>query len=315
VDLRVRETPLERWRLGDVTLLVKRDDLTTPSLGGNKARALELLLAGVSPDDVLLTVGSTGSTHALAVAHFGARIGASTRVVTWPQEEHDVSRATAARLRQLATVTSARSPIEAMLRAGVRRLATRPVWVPPGGSSPLGALGHANAAVEMADQLAREGGTVPETIVVPLGSGGTAAGILVGLALANLPTRVIGVRVVPRIVANERRVLRLARRSAVLFSRLAGVAAPVIDESRFVVEDAHYGGAYARETIASRDAERAVREMGGPMLEGTYSAKALAAALSHARGSADGRVLFWLTFDGRWLAADARDAEIPNSGD
>jgi 1-aminocyclopropane-1-carboxylate deaminase/D-cysteine desulfhydrase-like pyridoxal-dependent ACC family enzyme len=85
VDLRVRETPLERWELAGASLLVKRDDLTTPSLGGNKARALEMLLAGAGPDDVLLTVGSTGSTHALAVAHFGTRLGARTVVITWPQ--------------------------------------------------------------------------------------------------------------------------------------------------------------------------------------------------------------------------------------
>ena len=42
---------------------------------------------------------------------------------------------------------------------------------------------------------------------------------------------------------------------------------------------------------------------GGPSLESTYSAKALAAALTHARTSPDERVLFWLTFDGRWLGA------------
>jgi 1-aminocyclopropane-1-carboxylate deaminase/D-cysteine desulfhydrase-like pyridoxal-dependent ACC family enzyme len=318
VDLRVRETPLERWRLGDVTLLVKRDDLTTPTLGGNKARALELLLAGAGPDDVLLTVGSTGSTHAFSVAHFGARIGATTRVITWPQEEHGVSLATAARLRELADVSEARSPVTAMVRAMARRLTSRVRWIPAGGSSALGALGHANAAVELSDQLARDATPAPSTLVVPLGTGGTAAGLLVGLALAGLPTRVVGVRVVPRVVASERRVLRLARRSAALFARLAGVAAPAIDDARFVVENAQYGGAYGRETDASRDAERAVREMGGPALEGTYSAKALAAAITYARRDADERVLFWLTFDGRWLArqaSDARDAVSSNRGE
>ena len=310
----MRETPLEHWHLDGVTLLVKRDDLTTSSLGGNKARALELLLAGAGPDHVLLTVGSTGSTHALAVAHFGARLGASTRVITWPQEEHDVSRATAARLRGLARVTATRSPVIAMLYAGVRRLTSRELWIPPGGTSPLGALGHANAAVELADQLARDGEPPPDTLLVPLGTGGTAAGLLVGLALAGLSTRVIGVRVVPRLVANQRRVLRLARRSAALFARLADVAPPVIDDERFAVEQEQYGGAYARETTSSRGAERLVRDTGGPPLEGTYSAKALAAALEHARRVPAERVLFWLTFDGRWLASDARDAVVANSG-
>jgi 1-aminocyclopropane-1-carboxylate deaminase/D-cysteine desulfhydrase-like pyridoxal-dependent ACC family enzyme len=313
VDLQVRETPVERWELGGTALLVKRDDLTTPTLGGNKARALELLLAGVGRDDVLLTVGSTGSTHALAVAHFGARLGARTEVITWPQEEHDVSLATAARLREIAHVTTAWSPPTAMLRATARRLLRRVRWIPAGGSSPLGALGHAAAALELADQLGREGTPAPDTLVVPLGSGGTAAGLLVGLALAGLPTRVLGVRVVPRVVANRRRVLALARGAAALFGERAGVAAPVIDEARFAIEGAQYGGAYARETHASRTSQELMLEREGPALEGTYSAKALAAALAHARAAPAERVLYWLTFDGRWLDAGAIGRRVPGA--
>jgi len=299
----VRETPIEQWDIGGVALLAKRDDLTTPTFGGNKARALELLLAGVAPGDLLVTVGSSGSTHALAVALFGERLGARTRVFTWPQEEHDVSHATSTRLRMAAQVTASRTPVTAMLRASVLRLTggRRVRWIPAGGSSALGALGHANAAVELADQLARTSARAPDTLVVPLGSGGTAAGLMVGLALAGLPTRVVGVRVVPRVVANRRRVMRLARAAAARFSELAGVAAPEIDDERLVVEQAQYGGAYARETDASRAALALVRAAGGPSLEGTYSAKALAAALARARTTPDERILFWLTFDGRWL--------------
>ena len=312
VDLGVRETPIERWELEDASILVKRDDLTTPSLGGNKARALELLLAGVGAGETLLTIGSTGSTHALAVAHFGARLGARTEVITWPQEEHDVSLATAVRLREIARVTAARWPATAMVRAGVRRLARRVRWIPAGGSSPLGALGHAAAALELADQLARDDAPVPDVLVVPLGSGGTAAGLLVGLALAGVSTRVLGVRVVPRVVANRRRVLALARRGAALFAERAGVTAPTIDGEAFTIEETQYGGAYARETHAARTSAAMVLAREGPALEGTYSAKALAAALAHARAAPGERVLYWLTFDGRWL--DRRPAGGRSSG-
>ena len=305
VDLQVRETPLEHWELDGAAMLVKRDDLSTPTLGGNKARALELLLAGVRPRDILLTVGSTGSTHALAVAHFGAQLGAHAEVITWPQEEHDVSLATAARLRELARVTVARSPATAMIRATARRLFRHIRWIPAGGSSALGALGHAAAGMELAGQLAREGIPAPETIVVPLGTGGTAAGLVVGLTLAGLPSRVLGVRVVPRVVANRRRVLTLARRAAALFGERAGVAPPAIDAARFAIEETQYGGAYARETRASRTSAELVLAREGPTLEGTYSAKALAAALAHARAAPHERVLYWLTFDGRWLGANA----------
>jgi D-cysteine desulfhydrase len=302
IDLGVGETPLERWLVDDVPLLIKRDDLTSPLLGGNKVRALELLLAGVGPDTILLTVGATGSTHALAVAEFGRSLGAGTEVITWPQETHVVALATARRLAAAARVTPARSVAEAYLRAFVRRMrrAGRIHWVPAGGSVPLGALGQVSAALELAAQLERGALAAPDTLVVPLGSGGTAAGLLVGLALAGLPTRVLGVQVVPRIVANHARVARLARRTHALLSRLLGAPLPPLDVTRLSIDRAAYGGAYGRETASATAAAEQLRLAGGPRLDGTYSAKAFAAALARARRSPDERVLFWLTFDGRW---------------
>jgi D-cysteine desulfhydrase len=304
VDLGVRETPLEPWIVGDATLLVKRDDLSAPPPGGNKVRALELLLAGLRPGDTLLTVGATGSSHALAVAQHGARLGARTAVITWPQETHHVSLATAARLAEVAHVTRAGSVAEAYLRAAMRRVRGSVHWIPAGGSVPLGALGHVSAALDTADELARERWRAPDSLVVPLGTGGTAAGLLVGLALAGLPTRVIGVRVVPRVVANRSRVLRLARRTLALLARLADVTLPPLNDERFVVDGGAYGGAYGRETADARAAAEELRMAGGPVLEPTYSAKAFSVALARARHSPDERILFWLTFDGRWLASD-----------
>ena len=309
-DLGVRETPVEWWRVGAVMLLAKRDDLSAPPPGGNKVRALELLLAGVKPGHRLLTVGATGSTHALSVAEHGARLGARTQVITWPQETHAVAVATADRLRALADVTIARSVAEAYLRAALRRVRGDVHWVPAGGSVPLGALGHVNAALELADQLALARIPVPDTLVVPLGSGGTVAGLLVGLALAGLPTRVLGVRVVPRLVANRGRVLRLAARTHALLAQLAGIALPAFDRRRLEIEDGAYGGAYGRESATARAAAEALRDEGGPLLDATYSAKAFGVALARARRAPDERVLFWLTFDGRWLA---RDSDVPRA--
>jgi D-cysteine desulfhydrase len=300
-ELGVRETPVEWWRVDDVVLLVKRDDLSGPTPGGNKVRSLELLLADVDPGCELLTVGPTGSTHALAVAEHGARLGLRTQVITWPQETHVVAEATARRLGTLARVTAARSVADAYVRAAVRRVRGGLHWVPAGGSVPLGALGHASAALELAAQLKAARLPIPKVIVAPLGSGGTVAGLLVGLELAGLPTRVLGVRVVPRIVANRARVLRLARQTRALLATRTGMALPRIDGQRLMIEAGAYGGAYGRESIAGRRAATALRDAGGPRLDATYSAKAFSVALDLARRSPDERVLFWLTFDGRWL--------------
>lgn len=306
-DLGVVETPVERWRVGGVSLLVKRDDLSAPLMGGNKVRALEFLLAGVTPGDVVLTAGSTGSTHALAVARYAALLGASARVVTWPQEEHEVSRATGARLRDAARVTAAGSVATAYARALALRLSRRAGWIPAGASTPLGALGHVSAALELAEQLAARGPSdAPSQLVVPLGTGGTLAGLVAGHAIAESATRIVGVRVVPGVVANRRRVLHLARATLSLVETLSGERLPPIDERLLEIDSSQYGGAYARETDASRAAAKAMAEAGGPALEGTYSAKAFAAALARAR--ADEAVLFWLTFD-------AKAVRGPGSGD
>jgi D-cysteine desulfhydrase len=303
IELGIGETPLERWLIDDVSLLIKRDDLTSSILGGNKVRVLELLLADVTPGSTLLTVGATGSTHALAVAEFGRGLGAATEVITWPQETHAVARATAERLEASAHVTPATSVADAYLRAFARRMRRRGRlhWIPAGGSVPRGALGQVSAALELAAQLERGGLAAPDTLVVPLGSGGTAAGLLVGLALAGLPTRVLGVQVVPRIVANHARVASLARRTHALLSRLLRTPLPPLDVTTLSIERGAYGGAYGRETTAATAAAERLRLAGGPRLDATYSAKAFAVALERARRSPDERVLFWLTFDGRWL--------------
>jgi D-cysteine desulfhydrase len=304
VDLRVSETPVERWIVDGVSLLAKRDDQSAPLLGGNKVRALELLLAGVAPGDTVLTVGSSGSTHALAVAEYARSLGAECEVITWPQETNAVSRATSSRLESVAHVTRANSVAMAYLLAALRRGRRRITWIPAGGSVALGAIGHVNAALELVAQLKRDELPMPNSIVVPLGSGGTVAGMLVGLAVAGLKTKVVGVRVVPGVVANSWRVLRLARRTRALLSRLAGEELPPIDGSRLEIEQGAYGGAYGRETDDGRAAAGALRTEGGPRLDGTYSAKAFGNALARARQMPDEGVLFWLTFDGRWLADD-----------
>ena len=81
-----------------------------------------------------------------------------------------------------------------------------------------------------------------------------------------------------------------------------------IDASRLEIEQGAYGGAYGRETSEARTAAIALRTRGGPRLDGTYSAKAFGVALAIARRAPDEDVLFWLTFDGRWLADD----DVPN---
>jgi D-cysteine desulfhydrase len=282
-------------------LWIKRDDLTAVPIGGNKVRALDFLLGGLRPNAEILTAGAIGSTHALTTIVHAQRLGARTSVVRWPQEMNDVARAVARRIEaEAGIVHTARSVPGAYWRALRIRLSRDVRWVPAGGTSALGILGHVDAALELANQIAAGECPVPARIVVPLGSGGTAAGLALGLELAGLPTRVVGVRVVSRIVANRVRVLRFAARAARLIEKLApGARVPRVAPDRLAVAEGYFGGAYGRETTEGRGAADRFRGEHGPaMLEPTYSAKAFAAAMARCDGQP---TLFWLTFDSRWL--------------
>ncbi|MFN2565457.1 MAG: pyridoxal-phosphate dependent enzyme [Gemmatimonadaceae bacterium] len=283
-------------------LWVKRDDLTAFPIGGNKVRALDFLLGGLGAGAEVLTAGAIGSTHSLTTVVHAKRLGARTTVIRWPQELNEVARTVARRIEADADLTYATRTVPgAYLRALRIRLSRDVRWVPPGGTSALGILGHVDAALELAAQVAAGAVPPPARIVVPLGSCGTAAGLALGLELAGVPTRVVGVRVVSRLVANHARVLRLAARTARLIERVArGSRVPRVSPGRLQVAEGHFGGAYARETAEGRAAaERFHRGHAPATLEPTYTAKAFAAALAQCDGEP---TLFWLTFDSRWLS-------------
>ena len=284
------------------TFWLKRDDLSSDSLGGNKVRALEFLLGSVRRGDRVLTVGGEGSTHVLATAHHAARLGARTQAIRWRHEMHDVADAVAARARELCEdVTTTRNIVGTAVRAAWRRIRSPGVhWIPMGGSSPLGTLGHVNAGLELACQIRSGLLPQPKQVVVPLGTGGTAAGLALGFAIAGLPITLVAARIGPRVGANGLRVGRLARATAKLIERTSGRPVPSLARDAVRVVHDVYGGAYGRALPAGEEAARRFQVWRGVALDATYSAKAMAAAIAlHHRREVP--TLFWLTFDGRAL--------------
>ena len=280
-------------------LWVKRDDVCADPLGGNKVRALEFLLGGVSKDDSVVTVGSAGSTHALAVATYGKRLGAKVSVGRWKQEMNDSATRIAQRVGAIAKRAPIfRTPVEAFAWAWLER-ARGARWIPAGGSSPLGILGHVNAGLELVGQIDAGVFPAPAVVVVPLGTGGTAAGLALAFAIAKRDIRVVGARVVPRIVARLARIRRLANDTAKLIERNAGVQLPRVGTEAITIVHESYGGAYGRETIEARTATDQFRTVSSIELDSTYSAKAFATALDFAERTP---TLFWLTFDSRTLS-------------
>lgn len=295
-------TPVRRVDLGDEPLAgelwIKRDDLTASPLGGNKIRALEFLLASLAPGQVVLTAGGEGSTHVLTTATYVRALGGSTHAVRWKHDMNPSALDVAERARAVcARVITTRGPISGLIRAHASRR-SGVLWIPPGGTSPLGMLGHVNAALELADQIARGEMPTPARVVLPVGSGGTAAGLALGFAIAGIETVVVGARVAPRIAAGRMRVLALAARERRYLERVADETIPRVDRSRVEILHTVYAGGYGRPLPGAESSAALLERATGARLDGTYSAKAFAAA--HALASQKpGLTLFWLTFDGR----------------
>ncbi|HEV8382344.1 MAG TPA: pyridoxal-phosphate dependent enzyme [Gemmatimonadales bacterium] len=277
--------------LGLQALWLKREDLT----GGNKVRGLEFLLASAPPRSVFVTIGATGSSHCLATARSAKARGYRTAVATFPQPETDVSRAVAASTAATANLVVAASSILtlpwAVLRAwhAAHHLGPgTPRWIPGGGADPRAVLGQFVAALELGAQLA----TPPDTIVVPLGTGGTAAGIALGVAWLGWSTEVVGVRVAPWLVANRWRTLRLARNTAALIRR-ARIEFNVPRSAIRVRVVSAMGKGYGHPTPEGERAAELAAEH-GLRLDPTYGAKAFG-FLQRADVNVE-RVVFWHTF-------------------
>jgi D-cysteine desulfhydrase len=270
-------------------------------------RALELLLGPVRRGDTVVTVGAAGSTHALATAIYARQLGARALCFRWRQEMNDTAQCVADRMM---TDFGSPPPARSLIVAYARALAARwrgARWIPAGGSTPLGVIGQVNAALELTLQVEKRTLPHPDRVVVPLGTGGTAAGLALGFAIAGFRTEVIATRVVPRVVANVAHVKRLVARTAAFIQRLTrtDLARPEARAVRIVHD--FYGGAYGRATNAGNDVARRCLEQTGILVDPTYGAKALASAVTIAARDG-GTTLFWHSFDGRWLREETSPA-------
>ena len=294
-------------------LFVKRDDQSGLPYGGNKVRKLEFLLADALARGRrrLVTFGGFGSHQILASALYGAQLGLGVCGVVLPQPPTPHACATLLQSAGAGACLHYAPGLWAvpLVTAGcaLRHAASgAPALVWPGGSNPVGTLGYVSGALELAEQVRRGQCPEPDLVVVAVGSGGTAAGLLVGFRLAGLATRILAVRVTDRIFASAASVARLARRTARRIVAAGGPDAGSLRARDLEVAHGFFGGAYGRPTPEAERALALLRDREGIVLETTYTAKALAALLARAGALGGRKVLFWNTFSSAPTAALAR---------
>ena len=303
-------TPVERldaFSSATSALWIKRDDLTSHIYGGNKVRKLARLLddAQMRGATRVVTVGAVGSHHVLATGIFGKLRGMAVEaaLLSQPSSAHvlETVRASIAQGVQLfpaASFTRATRFLNARVEAGA-------YYIPAGGSNQLGTLGMVDAAAELAQQVHAGELPEPDLIVVPLGSGGTVAGLLAGLAIAGLKSRVLAVTVAEPVEALEHKARALAQ--------------GLVDDSlrpplwqRLQVERGYLGAGYGQPTAAA-EAVKSTAAEAGILLDSTYTAKAFAAALARVALGKQRTILYWQTLSSAPMAPLLQGA--PSEGD
>lgn len=194
-------TPLQEIKFENKKFFIKRDDMTGVELSGNKVRKLEYLLKKALQEkaETIFTCGGDQSNHARATAFAAAIIGLKTKLFLWGEDSSIAdgnlfmdkfigSEISFLNKKNYSKVNEIMfEEREAMLRLGKK------VYViPEGGSTILGILGYVSFVEELSKQINLKN---IKGICVAAGTGGTAAGILVGAAMLKLDFKVYAVNV------------------------------------------------------------------------------------------------------------------------
>ncbi|MGO8998379.1 MAG: 1-aminocyclopropane-1-carboxylate deaminase/D-cysteine desulfhydrase [Polyangiaceae bacterium] len=324
-------TPLVRRasldELVGAKIWIKRDDATAGAESGNKVRKLEFLLADAVAKgrDTVLTCGGIQSNHARATAICCAQLG--LKCVLYLRDAKgagDPARVARAEdlpvggnviLDRLAgaeihLVTPAEyAQRVAILESEAQRIEReggKPYVIPEGGSNGLGSLGYVEAMRETREQmdLGIASARVPfDEIVHACGSGGTAAGVVLGAGRFDVAKRVRAVAVCDDAAYFERTIDRVIVEARGHDPSLTARAPLVVDESS-------RGPGYGVMNAEQKDLLARVARASGTILDPVYTGKAMHALVQAvARGDVakGSRVLFLHTGGLPGLLAQAAD--------
>ncbi|WP_419810517.1 1-aminocyclopropane-1-carboxylate deaminase/D-cysteine desulfhydrase [Bacterioplanoides sp.] len=306
---------------------VKYDNLTHPEYGGNKIRKLDWIAADIRKNKArhVITFGAIGTNAGVATAMMCQRLGVRCSIYLFDQPLSNTVYANIKRMQGYgAELIYCGSLFNTMLRfySSVYRLKPYCYFLWAGCSNPPAILAYVDAAFELQQQVQQ--GLIPEPkkIVIPVGSGSSAAGLYLGLQLTGLSSELIPVRVAPsklgpfdacsdaiinRQIKTGAELLKLGSRST---PRSTPQPLPhSLPQSK--LNHDYYGEGYGH---ADEQVKHAISTFAqsGIQLEGTYSGKAACAFLDCLKRSS-GPVLFWNTYNSSAYIPEPAISVLPNA--
>jgi D-cysteine desulfhydrase len=212
------EAPRLAKEIGLEKLFIKRDDLTGFAGGGTKVRKLEYDFAEIIANNynVVLTAGGVQSNHARLTAAAAKKFNLDAKLVLGGPEFNSfdgnllLNILFGAEIRFLPN-DDENEHLESAMNDWANELKQKgmhPYISPIGGSTALSSLGCVDAINELASQL----NTTDEfQIVLPVGSCGTFAGIVLGAKLLMPKSRVVGISISRTRDAIKKRSLEIIR--------------------------------------------------------------------------------------------------------
>jgi D-cysteine desulfhydrase len=252
----------------------------------------------------VITYGGIGTNHGLATTIHARRLGMKTALILIEQPITDhvqenllLDHHFGAEIHYVPNI-----PVGGLHTAGVYLRHGNVYFIPPGGSSTLGSLGYVNAALELKKQIDEGLLPEPEYIFCTLGSKGTLAGLMLGVKLAGMKSKVYGVRVAAEWVTSPSNTVRLANRMVALM-RKYDKSVPAL---KFTIDDLlithdFFGAEYGAVTPEGEQALGLVVKEEGIRLDLTYTAKTMAAMLDFIKKHPElsgAPMLFWNTYNG-----------------
>ena len=293
VSLCHQPTPIELLtrlseRLGGPSIYVKRDDCTGLATGGNKTRKLEFLVGDALAQgaDMLVTQGAVQSNHVRQTAAAACRHGLKChalleRRVTDPESNYETTGNVF--LDKVFGATLEFRPggldMNAEAMAVVEKLKAeghKPYFIPGGGSNPVGALGYANCAQEIAQQ-SMDMGLNFRQLVMATGSTGTQAGLVAGFNAIGFDLSVMGVSVRQ---PHDKQVAAVHRLTNATLDKLG---AQQVEESAILVDDGYVGEGYGVPAASTLEAIQLAARDEGLLLDPVYYAKGFAGMIGMIR--------------------------------
>jgi 1-aminocyclopropane-1-carboxylate deaminase len=278
---------------GKVDVWAKREDVNAGlAYGGNKVRKLEYLAAEALAQgcDTLVSIGGVQSNHTRQVAAVAAHLGLGCVLVQehwveWDDPGYErvgnilLSRIMGAdvRLDPAGFDIGVRPSWEEAL-ASVEEAGGKPYPIPAGASDhPLGGLGFARWAGEVADQEA-ELGVFFDTIVVCSVTGSTQAGMVAGFALQEEERAVLGIDGPATVERTWDQIARIARTTA----EAIGLGRELADEEIVLLDEWH-AGTYGIPDEKTIEAIRLCARLEGVLTDPVYEGKSMAALIDLVR--------------------------------